>query len=323
MDQTSHVLVHCEKDSKGPTKCSGILFRDEYILTTAKIIGDSIGVCENVRKTLMDFRPIKTDKIFDGLKFSIVQKRSQESNELIKRDAFLILIFNVEKIFKEFQRLSKVFILGNSGDLLNSTFIILSLNKTQNWNAESLIKTFNIHSMGESSLVGQIRIKPKKINRFDEVASISTPFGHESFFGTTSFGRISNLLGENDAVGVVTIPLVPEIEGSGIYSFSGGDLIGILICLELRSYKDNFDITLMGNFNEILMDLIKQIDVSVVLVKNEELRNVLGIPETISSKSSVLIQGIGLFGSGNFIKIRGKKFIITCAHVVRNVSLDS
>lgn len=61
-------------------------------------------------------------------------------------------------------------------------------------------------------------IRFQTVQRLDPVASVTTPFGNETFFGALNKGSIANVFGRNDCLFVVSQPLAAGCDGGIVYN---------------------------------------------------------------------------------------------------------
>lgn len=95
------------------------------------------------------------------------------------------------------------------------------------------------------------------------------------------------------------------------------DLIGTVISTTFNWNKENATLTLVANFNEILFEFIQQTNQTNVHIED----GLNGGDKHDFEKYVILIQSGETWGSGCFVNVNGTRMIITCAHVIGQVSL--
>lgn len=163
------------------------------------------------------------------------------------------------------------------------------------------------------------------VRKLENVVSVSTPFGNECFLNTINTGRIANVFGDNKCLMVASMPLVNGCEGGAVYNMSK-ELIGVVISTTFDWNSENATLTLVAKFNEILAEFIEQTNLTNINIQEEMCWNdnsqVMCECEFGFEKFIVLIQTEKTWGSGCFVKVGDTRLIITCAHILDNITTD-
>lgn len=61
-------------------------------------------------------------------------------------------------------------------------------------------------------------IRFRSVRRLDRIATVTTPFGNEVFFGALNEGSVANVFGRNDCVFVASQHLAAGCEGGAVYN---------------------------------------------------------------------------------------------------------
>lgn len=331
----------------------------------------------NVHRDLKSNRLIDTmtDKRYHNLmkyNFKIIH---EHNDTLYESDAFIVNIFKCRNIWNSFNDILRNFVarsakMNENNDLhklLLSSFVILRLRVTETKNQQQQYETndsststsFEIFQDIADSILNRNHtdttqtkpnqpihqnnndvnnIRMNKVQKMENIESISTPFGNECFLNTINVGRIANIFGDNKCLMVASMPLVNGCEGGAVYN-KNQDLIGIVISTTFDWNSENATLTLVAKFSEIIAEFVEQSQLTTVNIV-DELKNyycdnsmrymatttdsknkcsAINTKESISFENYiVLIQNIDSWGSGCFVKINEVRMIITCAHVLEN-----
>ncbi|XP_061396453.1 peroxisomal leader peptide-processing protease-like [Musca vetustissima] len=152
------------------------------------------------------------------------------------------------------------------------------------------------------------------IRPLDDVLTMCTPFGLENFYKTISIGKVSNVIGKNGSLFVLSNNLPLGCEGSAVFN-NKLRLIGLIISTAFQRNNENLQMTIAANFAFLLRDFMNQLGIKITTIT---------IPREPSNfaweRSLVVIEANGNQGTGTFVKVQNKKFIITCSHVVFQVN---
>lgn len=152
------------------------------------------------------------------------------------------------------------------------------------------------------------------INKLDDVLTISTPFGMESFYKTMNIGKVSNVFGINSCLFTISNNLVNGCEGAAVIN-SKLRLIGMITCTTFHWNNENANLTLAANFRHVLKEFLQKI--------GETYTNgtIIRSPSNPHWENAVvLLSNDGAWGTGSLVKIRKSKFILTCSHVIKTPS---
>lgn len=226
MSTTKHCLIYSICSSYH--RQSAIIFDGKYILAPGSVIKDIFTkehCAPAVRKKLDNFQIVdcSKDQQFQSISangFTIIHKNSSPFGRheiLEKSEATILYIFNCQNIATALKHTLNGFKLNGNEmdelsleDYLSSCFVILK------------ISNFNESSRNNNSTADiDISIHNEKVAKLDKVYSETTPFGNESFFGTTNLGTVANILPPNDCLMIVSMPLVNGCEGGALYNDMG------------------------------------------------------------------------------------------------------
>ncbi|XP_020717724.1 uncharacterized protein LOC101449967 isoform X2 [Ceratitis capitata] len=147
------------------------------------------------------------------------------------------------------------------------------------------------------------------IHTLDDVLVMCTPFGLENFYKTISIGKVSNVMGRDGCLFVLSNALALGCEGAAV--FNNKRLIGMIMCTSFQRQQENVNLTLAANFAFLLRDFMRQLGLNITSVP---------VPRYSSNfpweRAMVVIEAAGSQGTGTFVKVLNKKFILTCTHVV-------
>ncbi|KAH8413819.1 hypothetical protein KR222_008839 [Zaprionus bogoriensis] len=146
------------------------------------------------------------------------------------------------------------------------------------------------------------------IHTLDDVLVMCSPFGLENFYKTISIGKVSNVMGS--ALFGLSNALPLGCEGSAVFN-NKLRLIGIIICTSFQREQENVNLTLAANFGYLLRDFMRQLGTPIATLSLAREPSNFAWERTIA-----VIESAGQQGTGTFIKVQNKRFILTCAHVV-------
>ncbi|KAM8711789.1 hypothetical protein ACLKA7_012318 [Drosophila subpalustris] len=150
------------------------------------------------------------------------------------------------------------------------------------------------------------------IHTLDDVLVMCSPFGLENFYKTISIGKVSNVMGSSLFGLSNALPL--GCEGSAVFN-NKLRLVGVIICTSFQREQENVNLTLAANFGYLLRDFMKQLGTPITMF------NLSREPSNFAwERTIVVIESSGQQGTGTFIKVHNKRFILTCAHVVGQVN---
>uniref|UniRef100_A0A1A9V209 Peroxisomal leader peptide-processing protease n=1 Tax=Glossina austeni TaxID=7395 RepID=A0A1A9V209_GLOAU len=129
-----------------------------------------------------------------------------------------------------------------------------------------------------------------------------------------SFHKLSNHKGHGNGSLFVLSNILPGCEGSAVFN-NKLRLIGLIVRTSFQYDQGRIDMTLVANFAYLLRDFMKQLGIKITSFT---------LPREPSDfaweRSLVIIEATGKQGTGTFVKVQKKKFILTCSHVVFEVN---
>uniref|UniRef100_A0A1B0B5E8 Peroxisomal leader peptide-processing protease n=1 Tax=Glossina palpalis gambiensis TaxID=67801 RepID=A0A1B0B5E8_9MUSC len=338
-----HALLEITNQPNANAKQSAVIINNETIITSAGILQSYVrpmlpivadeNVCASTRiiRTLQQCKLIDVQSVDNDesrfllfLNFQIMfdhRKLPQTSTQyahtgrvdnILKRyRAKLLYIFSSEEISRNFHKLSN----GNSlsedtghKEVLLTSFLILST-QPEKLNSRERFQRSLEH------IVHYLRYQ-YSVRALDDVLIMYTPFGMENFYKTVSIGKVSNVLGHSNSSLFVLSNILPRFsEGSAVFN-NKLRLIGLIVCTSFQYNQKSIDMTLVANFAYILRDFMQQLGIKITSFT---------LPREPSSHFAwerflVIVEAAGKQGSGTFVKVQNKKFILTCSHVVFQVS---
>jgi hypothetical protein len=140
---------------------------------------------------------------------------SHNKTELLALEGQIINIFNCPNIQDFVSKLSNfnagAFTTNNLDRYLLSRFIVLKIqdNNNKSNDQNEMIRFFQ-------EMIKECNTQ-LPVRRADQVFCQTTPFGNEYFFNTINYGQVSNVIGKEDSVLLLNIPLVYGAVGGGVY----------------------------------------------------------------------------------------------------------
>uniref|UniRef100_A0A1B0GCB1 Peroxisomal leader peptide-processing protease n=1 Tax=Glossina morsitans morsitans TaxID=37546 RepID=A0A1B0GCB1_GLOMM len=339
-----HALL--EITNQPNAKQSAVIINNEIIITSAGILQTYVRPMlpfvaddsnENVCASTKIIRKLQQCKLIDiqsgdteesrfllSLNFQVMfdhRKLPQTSMQyvhtgrvdyILKRyRAKLLYIFSSEEISRNFHKLSNhkgltEDAITEHNEVLLTSFLILSTHPEKLNPPERFQRSLE-------HIAHYLRYQ-YSVRALDDVLIMCTPFGMENFYKTVSIGKISNVLGHgNDSLFVLS-NILPGCEGSAVFN-NKLRLIGLIIRTSFQCDQGRIDMTLVANFAYLLRDFMKQLGIKITSFT---------LPREPSDfaweRSLVIIEAAGKQGTGTFVKVQNKKFILTCSHVVFEVS---
>ncbi|TDG47706.1 hypothetical protein AWZ03_005850 [Drosophila navojoa] len=228
---------------------------------------------------------------------SIQQSSAHPANILTRYTAQPLYVFCAAEVSRSLHK-----ILRNADsdeqNVLRSSFLVLTMRKLME---RESFKRFIQHI---SSYLRYLQ----PIHTLDDVLVMCSPFGMENFYKTISIGKVCNVLG-NSLFGLSNaLPL--GCEGAAVFN-NKLRLIGIIICTSFQRQQENVNLILAANFGYIVRDFMAQLGTRITI---------LSLPRETSNfsweRSIVVIESASHQGTGTYIRVHDKCFILTCAHVV-------
>ncbi|XP_016974347.1 uncharacterized protein LOC108041076 [Drosophila rhopaloa] len=188
----------------------------------------------------------------------------------------------------------------DDGEVLRSSFVVLGLRTPDK---EESFKRFLAH-------IGNYLRHLQPMQTLDDVLVMCSPFGLENFYKTISIGKVSNVMGRSGCLFAISNALPLGCEGSAVFN-NKLRLIGIVICTSFQRQQENVNLTLAANFGYLLRNFMEQLGMSTSTFQLTREPSNFAWERTI-----VVIESAGQQGTGTFIRVHNKHFILTCAHVV-------
>lgn len=217
-----HCVVYPNLDSF--CKLSGVIFNENLILSTAATLavpfeGKEYTTILNTLKNydIVDCAKPEFGSLMNSISYSILYNNTDKNNSdstiinnnsesLHLTKAKVIYIFNSKNIAKQLHNILRDFSDSKPTNektikrILMTSFVLLKFED----------KSFDVNVL-----------KQYKNNKFGKrtksVYTLTTPFGNNSFFNTQNYGIVSNILGENDCLAILSNSLVHGCQGGGVY----------------------------------------------------------------------------------------------------------
>uniref|UniRef100_A0A1A9WJX7 Peroxisomal leader peptide-processing protease n=1 Tax=Glossina brevipalpis TaxID=37001 RepID=A0A1A9WJX7_9MUSC len=224
----------------------------------------------------------------------------------------LLYIFSSEEISRNFHKLSNHSTMPKNtvkqhNEVLLTSFLILTMHP-EKLNPPERFQRFLEH------ITHYLRYQ-YSVRALDDVLIMCAPFGMENFYKTICIGKVSNVLGYGNGSLFVLSNILPlGCEGSAVFN-SKLRLIGLIISTSFQYNRESINMTLVANFAYLMRDFIKQLGIKITSIT---------MPREPSNfaweRFLVIIEAGGNQGTGTFVKVQNKKFILTCSHVVFQVN---
>lgn len=241
---------------------------------------------------------------FDRRKLPIPNARRKQPHILTRYCAKLLYLFNSAEISRHVLR----FLNNDRTDsatethnaVLLSSFLVLSMR------CDGVKENFERFLRHIAHYLRYLQ----PIHTLDDVLVMCTPFGLENFYKTISIGKVSNVMGRDGCLFVLSNALALGCEGAAVFN-NKLRLIGMIMCTSFQRQQENVNLTLAANFAYLLRDFMQQLGLNITSVR---------LPRDSSNfpweRAMVVIEAAGSQGTGTFVKVLNKKFILTCTHVV-------
>ncbi|XP_037940931.1 uncharacterized protein LOC119673897 [Teleopsis dalmanni] len=228
--------------------------------------------------------------------------RNQQPRILTRYCARPLYMFSSNEITRQFHNFlqnAAVQVDGHN-DVLLSSFLVLTMRTTRE---QEKFERFLYH-------IGHYLRYLHPIRPLDDVLAMCTPFGEENFYKSISIGKVSNVIGRDGSLFVVSNALPQGCEGSAVFN-NKLRLIGVIICTTFMRNDGNVNFTIAASFAYLLRDFMKQLGVKITSI------TVPREPSNFSwERAMVAIVADGNQGTGTFVRVQQKKFILTCSHVL-------
>ncbi|KAH8301789.1 hypothetical protein KR059_011804 [Drosophila kikkawai] len=225
---------------------------------------------------------------------------SRQGHILTRYLAHPLYVFSAAEVSRNLHRILLTADATNQSEVLRSSFVVLGMRPPAK---EESFKRFLAH-------ISNYLRHLQPMHTLDDVLVMCSPFGLENFYKTISIGKVSNVMGRSGCLFAISNALPLGCEGSAVFN-NKLRLIGIVICTSFQRQQENVNLTLAANFGYLLRNFMEQ----------------LGMPSTTFQltrepsnfpweRTIVVIESAGQQGTGTFIRVHNKHFILTCAHVV-------
>ncbi|XP_034654289.1 uncharacterized protein LOC117892278 [Drosophila subobscura] len=225
---------------------------------------------------------------------------SRQSHILARYTAHPLYVFCASEVSRN---LHKILISADSADdnwVLRSSFVVLSMRPSSE---REYFERFLV-------LIGNYLRHLQPLHTLDDVLVMCSPFGLENFYKTISIGKVSNVMGRSGCLFAISNALPLGCEGSAVFN-NKLRLIGIVTCTSFQRQQENVNLTLAANFGYLLRNFMEQLGIPTTTF------NLAREPSSFAwERTIVVIDSAGQQGTGTFITVHNKHFILTCAHVV-------
>ncbi|XP_050091682.1 uncharacterized protein LOC126575165 [Anopheles aquasalis] len=292
--------------TSGGHKASAVFLGEEFAITSALIFSDNADYTQTIADAvhhtpLIEISKTGKLKCLYQLDFRIVRKNGHELQERKARACHIVHSRRAMACLENLLNGLQVCLDGDTKPMqdysaLFYSFLILSLgtnpSRVPHWNSVT-------------ALLQQVTERDDEpLKLLDKVVAISTPFGNESFFNTVNVGHVCNIL--DGCMLLLDVPLNPGSEGGALYD-QRMKLRGFFIG---SSYKYRGDI--------VILPLAISVD-EILSVGCSERNLCQRVPHSFpveAFRSVCMIDSQGCWGTGCAFELKGKRFIISCAHVL-------
>uniref|UniRef100_A0A182NZQ9 Peroxisomal leader peptide-processing protease n=1 Tax=Anopheles epiroticus TaxID=199890 RepID=A0A182NZQ9_9DIPT len=290
----------------GGHKASAVFLDEELVITSGLILSDNDSLVQKLTVATKHNPFVELDKSTDlkqifELDFRVVRKHENVLRQQSARAYHIVHSQRVEECMETMLGGLHVCINGDTKPVrlyapLYATILILSTNISRcvSWNQFKTV----INRLKPDSSKG-----PKLL---DEVLTVSTPFGDESFFNTFNIGHISNIFGEHECLLLLDTHLSSGCQGGAVYNHNM-KLQGILIGSTFMYRNENVSFPLAISMNEI---------VGIALNRRNLCQS---LPTTLpiqAFRSVCMIDSQACWGTGCAFELHGRQYIISCSHVL-------
>ncbi|EDW73936.1 uncharacterized protein Dwil_GK21671 [Drosophila willistoni] len=234
-----------------------------------------------------------------------VNQSKQRQHILTRYSARPLYVFCAAEVSRNLHRILLNADSQDANAILRSSFILLSMRPSTE-STESFQRFLD-------NIANYLRYL-HSIHTLDDVLVMCSPFGLENFYKTISIGKVSNVMGRGACLFSLSNALPLGCEGSAVFN-NKLRLIGIVICTSFQRQQENVNLTLAANFGYLFKNFMDQLGIPIASFNLP--RDSTNFPW---ERTIVVIQSQGQQGTGTFIKVRNKRFILTCGHVVGQVN---
>ncbi|XP_030388457.1 uncharacterized protein LOC115634714 [Scaptodrosophila lebanonensis] len=331
-----HALLEVSKSSTTSTKQSGIIINNEVIICSGCILSSyvrpsdeeesSVSATRYIIDSLQQCKLINAqEKNCEAAKYlrtlnylvTFDRKLSERSAQqktgnavgpiLTRYTAQPLYVFCAVEVSRNLHKLLQTSALNDEqNEVLRSSFLVLSMRPGDGSGGDD----FNIKRFLQY-IGNYLRyLQDFAIRTLDDVLVMCSPFGLENFYKTISIGKVSNVIGRSGCLFALSNPLPLGCEGSAVFN-NKLRLIGVIVCTSFQRQQENVNLTIAANFGYLLRDFMEQLGVPITTFHLQREPSNFAWERTI-----VVIESSGQQGTGTFIKVHNKRFILTCAHVV-------
>ncbi|XP_017070480.2 uncharacterized protein LOC108107448 [Drosophila eugracilis] len=317
-----HALL--EVTSPPATKQSAIIINNEVIISSGSILqphlvsdGDKGAENKEIIGRLQRGQLLNVQNEVEGQRirslnflvtFDPQQRRPRQNAASGSRQSHILSRFMAHPLYvfcaaEVSRNLHHILLSADSGDgseVLRSSFVVLGL---QTPVKEESFKRFLAY-------IGNYLRHLQPMQTLDDVLVMCSPFGLENFYKTISLGKVSNVMGRSGCLFAISNALPLGCEGSAVFN-NKLRLIGIVICTSFQRQQENVNLTLAANFGYLLRNFMEQLGMPTTKFQLAREPSNFAWERTI-----VVIESAGQQGTGTFIRVHNKHFILTCAHVV-------
>ncbi|XP_049542184.1 uncharacterized protein LOC125955226 [Anopheles darlingi] len=291
--------------TSGGHKTSAVFVGEEFVITSALIFSDNVEYAKTIADAVLQTPLVEISKTrwlqnLYQLDFRIVRKNGNDLQERRVRACHIVHSRRAKACLENLLNGLQVCLDGEAKPMqdysaLYSSFLILT--------TSSSVPLWRSVSALLKQVTGRNDVSLKLL---DKVVAISTPFGNESFFNTVNVGHVCNILDDEGCVLLLDVPLNPGSEGGALYDQSmklRGFFIG-------SSYKYRGDI--------VILPLAISVD-EILSIGCSERNLCQRVPHSFpleAFRSVCMIDSQGCWGTGCAFELKGKRYIISCAHVL-------
>uniref|UniRef100_A0A182KB85 Peroxisomal leader peptide-processing protease n=1 Tax=Anopheles christyi TaxID=43041 RepID=A0A182KB85_9DIPT len=290
--------------TSGGHKASAIFLDEELVITSGLILSDNDSLVQKLTaaakySTIIELGT-ELKEIYD-LDFRVVRKHDSALQQQAARAYHIVHSHRVQECM---ERMLEGLHMSINGDMrpvrsyapLYASIVILSTNveKYVTWNEIKRV----IDKLRPACCEG-----PKLL---DDVVTVSTPYGDESFFNTLNVGHISNSFGEHECLLLLDTHLSSGCQGGAVYN-RNMKLQGILIGSKFMYRNENVSFPLAISMEEI---------VGIALNRRNLCQSLPMALPVQAFRSVCMIDSQGCWGTGCAFELNGRHYIISCSHVL-------
>ncbi|ALC41910.1 CG3589 [Drosophila busckii] len=314
-----HALLEVtNQGAKQSAKQSAVIINNEIIISSGSILQPFIRAAGEGEQILRDLQQCKlvdaqdeTSKecqllrsynylvTFDRQHRPLTEQQhsGQSAHILTRYAAQPLYVFSAEEVSRNLHRIL-INADADEQNVLRSSFVVLTIRALKE---RESFKRFLQH------IASYLRyLQP--IHTLDDVLVMCSPFGLENFYKTISIGKVANVMGASLFGLSNALPL--GCEGAAVFN-NRLRLIGIIICTSFQRVQENVNLTLAANFGYLLRDFMEQLGTPITMISSTR------EPSNFAWERSIaVIESGGQQGTGTFIKVHNRRFILTCGHVI-------